>query len=97
MIVKTASLSVTLALATFISGGVYAEDAMAPASGAMATEAMAPMMSEDDLAKCVAEAKAISFTEVAMAAEQACHTLHNGGTAMGGDAMMGGDAIAPKQ
>ena len=98
MFYKTASLSAALALALFSAGGAMAEDAMSP---------MAPMMSDADLTMCVTQAKAITFPEVAMVAEAACQTLHNGhdamggtpmgGDAMGGDAMRGGDAMAPKQ
>ncbi|MBO9587202.1 hypothetical protein [Devosia sp.] len=102
MSVKTTSLSAALVLALFMGGSVLAQDAMAPATDGMAMDAMAPMMSDDDLAKCVEQAKAISFPDVAMVAEQACHNIHNGHDAMGSDAMggaamMGGDAMAPKQ
>jgi len=87
-----------------------ATDAMAPATDAMAPmapamDAMAPMMSDADLAMCIEQATAITFPDVAMVAEQACHTMHNGhspmaGDAMGSDAMstdaMSTDAMAPK-
>ncbi len=87
---------------------LLAQDAME--SDSMAIDAMSPMtMSEENLALCLEEAAALSFPEVAMAAERACHALHNGemmhdemtSTPMGGDAMegdsMSGDAMAPGQ
>ena len=90
MFVKTASLSAALVLALFAAGPTLAQDAMS-------TDAMAPMMSDDDLKTCLDQAMAITFPDVAMVAEEACHNLHNGQGAMGGDAMMAGDAMAPKQ
>lgn len=89
MSVKIFSVAVTFAL--LAAGGVSAEDAMA--TNSMSGDAMAPMMSDADLAKCLDEAKMISFPDVAMVAEQACHNMHNGHDAMGGDAM-GGAAMA---
>lgn len=98
MFLKTSGLSAAFALVLLAAGGASAQDAMG---------AMAPMMSDDDLSKCVEQAKAITFPDVAMVAEHACHNIHNGhdamggeamgGDALGGDAMMGGDAMAPKQ
>jgi hypothetical protein len=100
MFIKTASLSAALALALFAPAPAMAQDAMGTAkmsSDGMAMDAMAPMMSDEDLKVCIDQAKAITFAEVAMAAEAACHDVHNGHDAMGGDAMMGGEAMAPKQ
>jgi hypothetical protein len=93
MFLKTSGLSAAFALVLLAAGGASAQDAMG---------AMTPMMSDDDLSNCVEQAKAITFPDVAMVAEQACHNIHNGhdamgGEAMGGNAMMGGDAMAPKQ
>ena len=87
---------------------LLAQDAMAGdamAQDGMASDAMAPMMSDDDLALCLEQAAAITFAQVASAAEHACHALHNGepmaGDAMAGDARAGdamaGDAMAPQQ
>jgi hypothetical protein len=95
MFSKTFTLPAALALVLMAVAGANAQDAMS--SDAMAGDAMAPMMSDDELAQCVDEAKAISFPAVAMVAEEACHTVHNGQDAMGGDGMMGGDAMAPAQ
>lgn len=84
------AISATAGLMLIFAGTVQGQDAMAP-------DAMVPMMSDGELAQCIEQAKAITFSEVAMVAEQACHSLHNGQSAMGGGAMMAGDAMAPKQ
>ncbi|ODT49699.1 hypothetical protein [Devosia sp. 63-57] len=91
MITRMFTLSAIAAL-MMLGVGAQAEEAMS--SGAMKSDgmAMAPMMSDADLAKCVEQAKAISFPDVAMVAEQACHDMHNGHGAMGGDAM-GSDSM----
>lgn len=69
---------------------------LAPAAGlaqdAMAGDAMAPMISDEELATCLEEAQAISFPEVAAVAEHACHALHEG-EPMEGDSMMSGDSM----
>ncbi|MBN9332897.1 hypothetical protein [Devosia sp.] len=104
MFFKTASLSVAVAMVLFAAGGAMAEEAMSSgamgaggmSAGNMAPEAMGPMMSEKDLQTCIEQAKAITFPEVAMVAEQACHALGEGKNAMGGGAM-GNGAMAPKQ
>ena len=96
-----------------MAGDAMAGDSMASdsmASDSMAMDSMAPMMSDDELALCIEQAQAITFAEVAAAAEHACHAVHNGehmgsdamaGDAMAGDAMegdaMAGDAMAPQQ
>lgn len=105
MFAKTIAAATTLGLVLMLSAGAQAQDTMATdnmMADGMASDAVAPMMSDDELALCLEQAQAITFTEVAAAAEQACHDLHNGhdamgGDAMGGDAMMGDDAMAPKQ
>ena len=96
-----------LLAALFATGSVFAQDAMAPdamatdAMAPMATDSMAPMMSDDDLKMCVEQSMAITFPDVAMVAEAACHDLHNGHMPMAGDAMAGdamaGDAMAPQK
>jgi hypothetical protein len=100
MLVKFASLSAVLVLTVWTAAPTIAQDAMkAGTMGAdsMNSDAMAPMMSEDDLNRCLDEAMAITFSAVAKVAGEACHTLHNGQDSMGSDAMMGGDAMAPKK
>ncbi len=111
---RTFVLSAFAALALTLATGAQAQDAMATdamegdamatdsmASDSMAMDAMAPMMSDGELALCLEQAAAITFPAVAESAAQACHDMHNGHGAMGGDAMggdaMGGDAMAPKQ
>ena len=111
MFTKTIFAAAVLALT--LPAAVQAQDAMAGdsmasdsmASDSMAMDSMAPMMSEEDLALCIEQAQAITFADVAAAAEEACHTVHNG-EAMGSDAMAGdamasetmeGDAMAPQQ
>ena len=81
-------MSIAAALVLASAGAAAAQDAMS--TNTMGSSAMAPMMSDDDLAKCLEQARAITFPEVAMAAEQACHSLQNGEEVMGGDAMGGG-------
>ncbi len=86
----TRSIPATMMLAALSMPSAIAQDAMS--SDAMGGEAM---MSEGELAQCLEQAAAITFPQVAAAAEQACHDVHNtamGGDAMGGDAM-GGDAM----
>jgi hypothetical protein len=94
MFTRTLTMAAVAGLALLLSAGVQAQDAMS--TDGMAMDAMAPMMSDEDLALCVQQAKAITFLEVAMVAEMACNNLHMGHGAMSGDSMMEGDAMAPK-
>ena len=94
MFTKTLTMAAVAGLALLLSAGVQAQDAMS--TDGMAMDAMAPMMSDEDLALCVQQAKAITFPEVAMVAEMAWNNLHKGHGAMSGDSMMEGDAMAPK-
>lgn len=75
----------------------FAQDAMAPAGGAMMSgDAMAPM-SDDDLKLCLEQAAGITFAQAMEAATAACHGMHNGmmGDAMAPDAMAPADAMVP--
>lgn len=73
-----------------VAGLSFGIPAAAAAQEAMGGDAMSPMMmSDEDLQMCLEQAGAITFPGVAMAAEQACHQMHNGEDAMGGDAMSG--------
>ncbi|WP_421951251.1 hypothetical protein [Pelagibacterium sp.] len=81
-----------------MAGDGMASDSMASdsmASDSMAMESMASMMSDDDLALCIEQARAITFAQVAATAEEACHMVHNGEN-MDADPMAG-DAMAPQQ
>jgi len=105
MFAKTFKRAAVAVLLIAFAGYAQAQDAMGGdpmmegnmAVESMAMDAMAPMMSEDDLAHCLEQARAITFPDVAMVAEKACHNMHNGDDAMGGDAMMSGDTMAPQQ
>lgn len=94
------ALAACVVFALGAAPAVFAEDAMAPAAGAMAPAtdamapatdamapagAMAPMMSNADLKKCLEQSAMITFPDVMKAASDACHGMHNG--AIGGDAM----------
>ncbi len=81
-----------------MAGDAMAGDGMASdsmASDSMAMDSMASMMSDDDLALCIEQARAITFAQVAATAEEACHMVHNGEN-MDADPMAG-DAMAPQQ
>lgn len=94
MFAKTFAAALAAALILMPAGSAQAQDAMSTdnmMADGMAMDAMAPMMSDADLTLCLDQAGAISFPEVAMAAEQACHDLHDGH-----GSMMAGDAMAPQ-
>ncbi|MGV3577273.1 MAG: hypothetical protein ACO1O4_19270 [Devosia sp.] len=82
----------TTAIAALMVGGaalpVFAEDAMAPATDAMAPEAM---ISNADLELCLTQAAAITFAEAMMAATVACNGLHEGMDVMGAIRSLGMD------
>lgn len=89
MSTKLFAISALSVLLLSLGAAAQAQDAMSPEPmmDSMAGDAMS-MMSDEDLAMCLEQAKSITFSEVAMVAEKACHDLHNGHDAMGGDAMM---------
>lgn len=94
MFAKILAPSATALMFIVMVTGPQAQDAMAPDS--MMSDGMGAMMSDEDLALCVEQAKGITFPEVAAVAEMACHSLQSGRDAMGGGAMMGGDTMSPK-
>lgn len=99
------------AIAAFIFAAApsFAEDAMAPAGGAMApagamdamapADAMGPMtpISDADFKLCNEQAGTMTFPEAMQAAMAACHGLHQGMDVMGAMKSMGMEtgAMAP--
>ncbi|ODT65840.1 MAG: hypothetical protein ABS75_30030 [Pelagibacterium sp. SCN 63-23] len=98
MSTKFLAISALSALLMTLGGAAQAQDAMAadPMMDSMGGDSMMATMSEEDLATCIAQAKAITFADVAMVAEKACQDLHTGHGAMGGDAM-GSDSMMSAQ
>ncbi len=96
---RTLSLAAIAAFA-FAAAPSFAEDAMAPAGGAMApADAMGPMtpISDADYKLCNEQAGTITFPEAMQAAMAACHGLHQGMDVMGAMKSMGMEtgAMAP--
>ncbi|UXN68396.1 hypothetical protein N8A98_14115 [Devosia neptuniae] len=105
---RTLSLA-AIAAFTFAAVPSFAEDAMAPAGGAMApagamgamapADAMGPMtpISDADYKLCNEQAATMTFPEAMQAAMAACHGLHQGMDVMGAMKSMGMEtgAMAP--
>ena len=87
----------------FAAAPSFAEDAMAPAGGAMGAmapaDAMGPMtpISDADFKLCNEQAATMTFPEAMQAAMAACHGLHQGMDVMGAMKSMGMEtgAMAP--
>ena len=90
---RTLTFAALISLAFAVPG--FAQDAMAPAAGAMmAGDAMAPM-SDDDLKLCLEQAAMITFPHVMDVATAACHDTHNGMMPGAMAPAMAPDAMAP--
>ncbi|WP_152658823.1 hypothetical protein [Devosia chinhatensis] len=89
MSTKFLAISVLSALLMTLASAAQAQDAVAtdPMMDSMGGDSMMATMSEEDFATCIAQAKAITFSDVAMVAETACQDFHKGHDAMGGDSM----------
>lgn len=82
---------------TLAAAPSFAEDAMAPATNAMAPAGAMAAMSDADFKLCNEQAATMTFPEVRQAALVACHGLHEGMDVMGAIKSLGmeTDAMAP--